>query len=56
VEMAAAIGEARPHRASGELAMHVLEAMHGFHIASDSGRAYDMTSPCTKPEPLPSDF
>ncbi len=48
-EMAAASGEGRPHRASGEVAAHVLEVMHGFHIASDSGRAYEPTTSCEIP-------
>ncbi|MDR3192500.1 MAG: Gfo/Idh/MocA family oxidoreductase, partial [Treponema sp.] len=30
-DMAEAIAEGRPHRASGELAYHVLEVMHGIH-------------------------
>ncbi len=55
-EMAVAIDEGRPHRASGELAAHVLEAMHGFHIASDSGRVYELTTSCKAPESLPSSF
>ncbi len=55
-EMAVAIGEGWPHRASGELAAHVLEAMHGFHIASDSERVYELTTSCEAPEPLPSNF
>src|SRR5207237_339513 len=36
-EMAAAIVENRPHRASGDLAYHVLDIMQGFHDASDRG-------------------
>ncbi|MBP1992971.1 Gfo/Idh/MocA family protein [Paenibacillus eucommiae] len=41
-----------PHRASSELAYHVLEAMHGFHEASSEGRHYVMCSTCGKPAPL----
>ena len=39
--------------ASGELANHVLEIMHGFHISSNSKKYYDLSSSCTQPEPLP---
>jgi hypothetical protein len=39
-EMAEAITEGRPHRASGKLAYHVLDIMHGIHEASTSGRYY----------------
>ena len=53
-DLASAIAEERPHRASGELAYHVLEAMHGFHDASVSGVHYRMSSSCERPEPMPS--
>ena len=51
-DMAEAIAEGRPHRASGELAYHVLELMHGFHDASASGAYYNVKSSCERPEPL----
>lgn len=53
VDMAHAIVEGRSHRASGELAYHVLETMHGFQIASDEDRHYLLESRCARPEPLP---
>lgn len=52
-DMAYAIQSGRPHRANGDLAYHVLEAMHGFHDASDSGSHYTMQSHCEKPAPFP---
>ncbi len=52
-DMASAIRSGRPHRANGDLAYHVLEAMHGFHDASDQGQHYTMQSTCERPEPLP---
>jgi predicted dehydrogenase len=51
-DMAEAIGEGRPHRASGELAYHVLDVMHGIHDASASGQYYNVQSTCVRPEPL----
>jgi predicted dehydrogenase len=51
-DMAEAIAEGRPHRASGELAYHVLEIMHGIHDASASGNYYKVKSACPRPEPL----
>jgi len=51
-DMAKAIQTGRKHRASGELAYHVLEAMHGIHDASADGRHYMMQSTCEKPAPL----
>jgi predicted dehydrogenase len=55
-DMAEAIVTGQPHRASGTLAGHVLEVMHGIHIAADSGSRYYMKQPGVRPEPLPSDF
>lgn len=51
-EMAHAIDEGCPHRASGELASHVLEIMHGFYDASASGMYYQVTSTCARPEAM----
>lgn len=48
-----AIRTGRPHRANGDLAFHVLEAMHGFHRAAEAGAHYAMTSTLTRPAPLP---
>jgi hypothetical protein len=50
--MAEAIVEGRPHRASGELAYHVLEVMHGIHDASASGTYYHVQHLCSQPEPM----
>ncbi|HLV80384.1 MAG TPA: Gfo/Idh/MocA family oxidoreductase [Chthonomonadaceae bacterium] len=52
-DMAYAIQSGRPHRANSQMAYHVLEAMHGFHDASDLGRHYKMESVCERPAPLP---
>ena len=55
-DIAYAIQSGRPHRANGDLANHVLEAMHGFHIASDEGRHYTMATRCERPAPLPTNL
>lgn len=52
-DMAKAIQTGRKHRANGELAYHVLEAMHGFHDASEQGVHYVMKSTCERPALLP---
>ena len=52
-DMAYALQSGRHHRASGELANHVLEIMHGFHIASNTGRHYKLKSNCKRPATLP---
>jgi len=53
-DLAYAIQSGRQHRANGEMAYHVLEAMHGFHDAASSGVRYDMRSTCERPAPMPS--
>jgi predicted dehydrogenase len=40
------------HRASGILALHVLEVMHGMHVSSDSGKKHVIRHGCERPEPL----
>jgi predicted dehydrogenase len=52
-EMAYAILNERPHRASGEFAYHVLDAMLAFDEASERGQAVELTSAVNSPEPLP---
>jgi predicted dehydrogenase len=51
-DMAKAITEKRPHRASGELAYHALDIMHGIHDASASGKYYKLKSTCIRPAAL----
>jgi len=48
-DMAEAIEEGRPHRASSELAFHVLDIMHGIHDASASGKYIKLKSRCGRP-------
>ena len=47
--MAAAIVGNRPHRASGALALHVLEAMEAFQISSDEGRRVKLETTVERP-------
>jgi predicted dehydrogenase len=49
VDMAESISGGRPHRASGELAYHVLEIMHGIHDASVSKSFYHLKTSCERP-------
>ncbi len=51
-DMAAAIHENRPHRASGDLAFHVLDVMEGIHDASRDGRHYMPESSVDSPSAL----
>ena len=52
-DMADAIRTGRPHRASGDLAFHVLEVMEAFQRSSDEGRHIAMTTRPERPAPLP---
>jgi predicted dehydrogenase len=53
-DMAAALsgGALQAHRASGELAFHVLEVMHAVETASREDRHVAITSTCQRPAPL----
>ena len=51
--MAAALREGRTHRASGDLALHVLEVLDAFERSSNEGRHITIETPCARPEPLP---
>ncbi|MCO4317111.1 Gfo/Idh/MocA family oxidoreductase [Phyllobacterium sp. 21LDTY02-6] len=51
-DMAHAIRSNRPHRASGSLALHVLEVMEAFERASQSGQATMISTTTERPAPL----
>ena len=52
-DMAMAIANQRPHRASGELALHVLEIMLAFDKSGAEGRKVQLTTSCKRPAALP---
>jgi predicted dehydrogenase len=52
-DQAYALRTGRPQRANGDLAYHVLDAMHGILEASSSGQHVELTSTCQRPAPLP---
>jgi predicted dehydrogenase len=51
-DMAAAIVGNRPHRASGALALHVLEAMEAFQVSSNEGRRIKLETTVERPAML----
>jgi predicted dehydrogenase len=55
-DMAHAIRTNQPHRASGELTLHVLELMHAIHTASSERRHVPTINGCPRPAPLPLDL
>jgi predicted dehydrogenase len=52
-DLAAAIVNKRPHRASGALALHALEAMEAFQTSSDEGRRVKLETTVARPAMLP---
>lgn len=51
-DMAAAVRDGRPHRASGDLALHVLEVMEAFETSARTNAAVEMTTTVARPAPL----
>lgn len=54
-ELARAISHGTPHRSSGRLALHVLEAMYAVLEAAESGRAVTIADKIERPSALPED-
>jgi len=52
-DMAKAIRDGRPHRASGDLALHALEVMLAFQKSSETGAAVEIASRPERPAPMP---
>lgn len=56
LDLARAIREARPHRADGRLALHVLELMTAISTAAETRGVVDVTSTVERASLLPSDW
>ena len=54
-DMAAAIRQGRPHRASGALALHVLEVMEGLARSAETGAFVEIATRPERPRPLAED-
>ena len=53
LDIAMAIRDGRPHRASGDLAFHVLETMLSFERSSNEGRHVVLETAPARPAPMP---
>ncbi len=53
LDMAQAIAEGRPHRANGDLALHVLEVLAALERSSIEGQRIRIETICERPEPVP---
>lgn len=56
LDMARALRAGTGHRASGDMALHVLDTMSAIEGSSESGEFWPVASPCETPEPLPADW
>jgi predicted dehydrogenase len=52
-DLASALASGTPHRASGEIAYHVLDIMETLLRAAESHQAEDVTSSCDRPSAVP---
>jgi predicted dehydrogenase len=52
-DMVLAASSGQPHRASGDLALHVVDVLQAIIEASESGRTVSIDSTIERPEPLP---
>ena len=55
-ELAAALRSGRPHRANGQLAHHVVEAMEAADRSAAEQRHVAITSSCERPAAVPVDL
>jgi predicted dehydrogenase len=53
LDMAQAISEGRPHRANGDLALHVLEVLAALERSSVEGQRIRIETICERPQPVP---
>lgn len=53
VDLAWAIRDRRPHRASAGLALHTLEVLEAFQRSAAERRHIEIESDCARPEPVP---
>lgn len=54
-DMAYAIRNGRRHRAGGDVAYHMLDAMHGILESAERASVYHLSSHCERPEAMPED-
>ena len=52
-DMAVAIRNGRPHRASGEMAAHVVDIVEAIHESAAEGRRLELRTTCARPKALP---
>lgn len=51
-DLADAVATGRPHRASADVALHVLDVMEQVQVAADTGHAVTVATTCRRPDPV----
>lgn len=55
-DMADAIAQDRPHRASAAMALHVMEIIEAIRLSSESGQRIELKTTCQRPAPIGDDI
>jgi predicted dehydrogenase len=55
-DMADAIAQDRQHRASAEMALHIMEVIEAIRTSSETGQRVDLVTRCERPEPIGDDI
>lgn len=55
-DMADAIAQNRPHRASAEIALHVMEVIEAIRVSGETGQRIDINTRCDRPAPIGDDI
>ena len=55
-DMADAIAQGRPHRASADMALHIMEIIEAVRRSSADGRTIAIHSRCARPAPIAHDI
>lgn len=55
-DMADAIAQCRPHRASAEMALHVMEVIDAIRVSGETGQRIDLKTRCDRPAPIGDDI
>ncbi|MBQ7149301.1 MAG: Gfo/Idh/MocA family oxidoreductase [Pseudobutyrivibrio sp.] len=51
-DIAQGLIDGRKSRLDEELSLHIVEALNAFEISSQTGKVYEMTTTCQRPEPM----
>ncbi|UVO53110.1 Gfo/Idh/MocA family protein [Sphingomonas sp. SUN039] len=55
-DMADAIADNRPHRASADMALHVMDVIEAIRLSGETGQRVDLKTSCERPAPIADDI